>query len=493
MRAFMSLTRKIAGHSVFYGSAQILVMLSGIISMPILTRILSTEAYGLMNVIGVTLMLSATLFTGGLRHAALRHYGEFRERGNLPRALGTYLTLVLILAVAGLGATMGVFRGLHWLDVLPDWALAASLIAAPLVFIRLVFAGTAAVYRMREQVIRYNLYEVATKYVAMGLCVWLVLTMTPRVLQYYRGLVIGEALVLLVLCLSFYRSGKVRLSLSREVSGELFRYGLPLMAGSLAAIAFRMGDRYVIKIMLDARQVGLYSVGAQLAGYTCTAVVSGFQFALVPVIMNAWNSGDRDRAREALGNLVRYFALIAFPMALGLVAVRFGLIRLVASLKFVPTEEVMPYVVAAALMAGFATPLAMGLQFAKRTGVIAALLASMAALNVVLNYFLLPAYGIIGAGIATMVCNALYVVLGHHLSRKYCRVRRPWPYLLRYALAAFAMFVVVIYVQMDRWTVLLGVRVALGAVVYGVLVLGLDGQLRSGILRVVRRGRSSQS
>ena len=75
----MSLQKKIFKQTSFYLIGEVLVLVGGFISFPIFTRLLSREAYGVMSLIGITLMLSETVFSGGLRHSVQRFYGESRE------------------------------------------------------------------------------------------------------------------------------------------------------------------------------------------------------------------------------------------------------------------------------------------------------------------------------------------------------------------------------------------------------------------------------
>jgi O-antigen/teichoic acid export membrane protein len=468
---------------VIYGFGEIVVMLSGVISLPVLTRWMTEQEYGLMNLIGVTLALTGTIFTGGLRHALARFYGEYRRAGRLPRRLGTYLLLTFALGLAGTAAAMLLFRGLVAAGILPRWALPIASMAAVLVVVRLSFAGVTCVLRMRERAGAFVLLQIVNKYLGMGLCIWFVISGTLRLFQYYRGILTAEVAVLAGLCLLFFRRPRETvLRIDRDAAREMFAYGLPLMAGSLAVAAFHLGDRYVIKLLLDARQVAYYSVGAQLATYTCRAIVSGFQFALVPVIMNAWGEGKRAEAQTALGNLIRYYALAAFPVAVGLIAVRTDLIRLVASAKYLPSGPVVPLVVGGALLSGFNAPLIIGLHFAKRTGVLALLAASMAALNIGLNCALIPVLGIVGAGAATLACSAGYLLMGHLLARKYYSVRIPWVRLAEYALAAGAMYLCVTRIELAGWGAQLAARVAVGVVLYVLFTLTLDGRLRTFVM-----------
>ena len=76
----MSLLQSIFKQSFFYLGGEIAIIASGLISFPIFTRILSKEAYGIMSLIGVTLFLAETVFSGGLRHAMQRFYGELKKK-----------------------------------------------------------------------------------------------------------------------------------------------------------------------------------------------------------------------------------------------------------------------------------------------------------------------------------------------------------------------------------------------------------------------------
>lgn len=493
----MSLTRKIAGHSFWYVLAQLFMTAAAIVSMRVLTHRLSQDDYGLMNVINVTVLLATVAFTGGLRHSIARFYGEYRRDGRLAESVGTYLVCSFALALVGAGLVAALWPALVALGVVPAWALSVALLATPLVLTRLGFSAVGCIYRMREQVVTYNAFEVANKYISTGLCIWFVITASPKLFQYYRGLVLGEVVVFALVCLAFFiRPGDLRAGFSKRAASGMFGYGVPLMLGSLASTVFQMGDRYVINQLLGPARVAQYSIPCQLASYTCGSLVAGFEFALVPVIMNAWGAGERARAQVTLTNLIRYYALAAFPMTAGLVAVSGGLVRVLAPEPYVaPAQSVMPYVALAASLLGFVTPLLIGFQFAKKTRSLAALAASMAVLSIILNVILLPLGGpfggIAGAGIAALTCALVYIVLGHLLARKHCPVVIPWRNLVEYAAAALVMYLCVIHVHVGHWIAELAARVAVGVVIYAVLVLLLDRPLREYVvarLRATRQG-----
>ena len=482
----MSLTRKIAQHTLLYGFTQILIMGAGIISMPILTRVLSHADYGRMVVIGTTMSLTMMLFSGGLRSALLRFYGEYREQeGALPRAIRTDLTCLVLLAAAGAAVLTVVFPALVGVGVIPRAVLAAALLAIPIVFVRLAFEGLACLCRVREQVLRYNFYALATKYIGLGLVVFFLVTVAPTLVQYYRGLLVGEALILTVLAIAHVRElREARPGISRPVASEMFRYGVPMMLAGLATTVLLSGDRYVIQALLGPTYVATYSVACGLATYASVAIVAGFESALVPVVMNAWGKGDHDQAERALANLVRYYALAVFPAAVGIIATRHAVVGLLAPPKYASAAHVVPFLMTAALLRGFVTPLMIGLNFAKRTSVRAYLVGGAAVLNVILDLILIPFFrmtrfgGLMGAAVATLISIVCYIVVGHLFARRHYTLVIPWGCLVRYAASAFLMYEYVSLVYLPNGLAELGARISLGVLVYFTLVMLLDRPLR---------------
>ena len=492
----MSLTRRIAGHTFYYGSAQMLVMAAGLVSMPILTRVLSKADYGLMSIINLTVTLGLMTSSCGLRQAIIRLHGEYRTRGVLPEALGTYLACILGLGALGTLVLLAICPALVAIDLIPRGVLGAALLASALVAIRQAFEGVTCIYRAREEVLKFNVYSIATKYVPLALVVVFLLLVSPGLFQYYQGMVIGEAVVLAVLCYLFFRRMPVRsLRFSAGLAREMFRFGLPMMSALLIGIAFHMSNRYIIKLLIGAESVAVYSVAASLAMFATAAIINGFDAALVPVIMNAWAAGEYEKARAALSNLVRYYALGAFPVAAGLIAVRSDVIRLVASKEYLEAAPIVPLVLGASIVWGFYSSLLIGLQIGKRTDLLAALAAVMALLNILLTLTLIPMFSatsagaIMGAATATLISMIAYIVVGYLLSRRYCKVIIPWANLARYAAAALLMFFCVTRITLSSWLARLAVRIPAGVVIYAVLVLALDRPLRLYVFEQIGRLR----
>ena len=70
--------RRFAAHTSNYTISSVLVTLAGLVSFPILTRILDVGEYGVMNLIATALSLMVGVAKLGMQHSTLRFYSEIK-------------------------------------------------------------------------------------------------------------------------------------------------------------------------------------------------------------------------------------------------------------------------------------------------------------------------------------------------------------------------------------------------------------------------------
>ena len=95
----MSLTKKFIVQISHYFTGNLLVMLGGLISFPILTRIFSKEDYGTMSLVTSTLEMISVICCAGLGSSIIRFYGKHKKTDTVNRL---YWTLFLTSFLFGL-------------------------------------------------------------------------------------------------------------------------------------------------------------------------------------------------------------------------------------------------------------------------------------------------------------------------------------------------------------------------------------------------------
>jgi O-antigen/teichoic acid export membrane protein len=220
------------------------------------------------------------------------------------------------------------------------------------------------------------------------------------------GLVAGNftGTLLVYVVLVGYRSEQLGLEFDTAMFRGMQRFGMPLVPSALALWTINFVDRQFIVHYKDAAEVGVYSAAVKIA-----AVIT---FMLV-AFRTAWPAfaysieDDRD-AKRTYAFVLTYLLTLTSWAALALGALAPWLVQLLTNPRYQRAQEgVALLAFASAVYAGYVV-LAIGSGRARRTQLNWVVTGVGAAVNVGLNVWLVPRWGMVGAAIATA---AAYVVL----------------------------------------------------------------------------------
>jgi O-antigen/teichoic acid export membrane protein len=176
-----------------------------------------------------------------------------------------------------------------------------------------------------------------------------------------------------------------------------------MVVQEIAGLVLDSGDRFMIRHFLTDYALGLYSVAYGLATYVNTLVMAPLGLAIIPIYMRLWNAEGRQKTVDFLSQ-----GLDGFLIAAGLIMALAGAgardaVTLLASSRYAGAERLIPTLVAGLLIYTAQIFLNAGLLIHKQTGKMATVLAWSAALNLALNWLLLPRMGLQAAALATLV------------------------------------------------------------------------------------------
>jgi O-antigen/teichoic acid export membrane protein len=219
----------------------------------------------------------------------------------------------------------------------------------------------------------------------------------------------------------------------------------------------------------DIRQVTFYSVAFNL---TERLLVFSQAFGTATgATMMAQYGRDSSRVRQLAETSVRYLALISFPVHLGLAAIAVPLVWVTYGSKY---SGAVPAIVVASCLGipkAFFLPVEALLSSWERQDLIIRWGLVSAALNLVLDFTLIPKYGAIGAAFANGGTQTFFSLVLWLAAVRLLKIRFPILPIAKTAMVAVAMAVAVRLV-VSRLPAVLGLTLAviLGAAVYLVLV-----------------------
>ena len=246
-----------------------------------------------------------------------------------------------------------------------------------------------------------------------GTCAYLLLVNTElRVEALLIGQIVGASLALLC----FYRSvlGNVRLTFKRQYIAKLYRFSMPLIPSSIGVILALFTDRLMIKEFVDLESLGVYGIALRVATIM-TLVTTGFRTAITPLIYASFE--DEDTKGKILKMFYLYLGL-GLLIVMSILLFQTQIVLYLSSPEYIGATEVIG-ILSLTVFISNCYVFFPGLSLASKTGVISIVNIGGMILNLALNFFMIPRYGIVGAANATMISAMITFIAHFTLSQKY--------------------------------------------------------------------------
>ena len=462
-----------------YGLGDVATSLANLLLLPIYTRVLSPEDYG---VIAMLLMIEAVakiLFRWGVDTAFMRMYYDYTDTRSRQRLASTILGFLL--CANGL-LLAGAIAASPWLS----GELLGSRENATLITLVILNTFVVGFYFIPLQVLRIN--EQSRTFIALvfgrsvgTLLMRLVLVVGVRL--GVLGIVLADLIVTAVFTLVLLRwfAPLIRPMFSRAVLRGALEFGLPRIPHSLSQQVIGIADRYFLKAFGTLDQVGLYSMGATF-GLALKLFLSAFEYAWTPFFLGVMKEPD---AKSIYSKISTYIVAVLILLVAELCSVSTDLIRFMTHPRFHSAALVTPWIALGVMFQGLYLVGSIGLIITRRTSryPIATGIAGIA--SVTSNVLLIPRFGLMGAAWSQTIAYATLAVVTIAFSQSVYPIRYEWGRLARVGLAGVLAFVAATAFALTSHplTAIL-LRGSVAACVYGGALL-VSGFFHSGELRVL--------
>lgn len=397
----------LARHYLRYSTANLLVMMAGLVSFPLLTRLLDNTQYGILGYYETWVLMAVAVAKLGAQHSIQRFYPHGGDEERM-RSFATnlfYLPMIGSLALWAFVGAVVIVHGYVTGDGHSPVFWMALVMTPMLVYSSLV----ETVLRVTEQSRTVMLTRVAWRWLQLALMLGAVLAV-----QHTAAAAYGGKLLAVVVGMAFY-FGWARRNLhfarSRMDAAELrqsFAYGMPLVATEILAVALVSVDRIMLKNLSgDFAVVGIYSVGAALAMQVHMFMNLTVFESFTPAANRVFTTDGAAAVRALKRTMLMPMTYAAIGVAILLWTLGTDLIIALSGAGKVQSGPVfelmgaMNAILPVMLVCGF------GLVLERRTKTVLALMCVAVAVNAALNWFWIPAYGVMGAAYATLVSSAV--------------------------------------------------------------------------------------
>lgn len=392
--------------------------------LPFLTHYLTPEDYGLIAMFQVILSLSLPLTGLNVNGAISRQY--FTEK-KTEESFALYVSssfLIVVFATAVMTLIFNLFANQieHWSEFPQDWMWVVLVCAFSFNITEILLA----IWQVQYKSIQYSLLKISKTIVEMGFSIGLILYLQQNwESRIYAQLIAG----LLFLCVSIVLLKRIKMlvfKIKKEMIADILKFGIPLIPHVIGAVIIAMSDRLFITNMIGIAETGLYAVGFQVA-QIISLIQTSFNQAWVPYFYGKLNEKKEETNLKIVKFTYMYFAgMIVLALLLTIAAPT--IFNWFIGEKYANAIGYVFWISLGFAFNGMYKMVVNYFFYMKTTYWVSIATFFTAGINIILNYYLISAYGPIGAAKATALSFLLqFLIVWLLASKKY---KMPWNYFI---------------------------------------------------------------
>lgn len=428
--------KNILKHSFVYGISNVAQKASGIILLPLFTYYLTVEEYGRYGLLFVTtIIISQSLVLG--QSSSIIRYNNSTAYISERKSIFFSLTL-LVLSVT----ILFVFVSELYIEQITGWFGSAQDFKIPVricvYIIAVITINNLLLGKIRadEKSILYTISGLIKIFVQIGVTVYLLVTLESGLIGVLLGQLAGEVSTMVVVIPSLLK--EIELKFEKSIIKDSLRFGLPLVFSAVAINLLNGSDRYIIKYLIGEKVLGLYELGYRVAGIINMLLIIPFNLSLLPVAYKVYQTeGDKDYYKKLKTYLA--FVLVWSGLYLSLFSKEIVMIFAQNS-SYYSAFTVVPYIILAYILYGLSTISSLGMYLSGKNFYMAFITMFCAGINIGLNFWLIPEYGIVAAAVNTAVAFLIQDLLSILASNKYYKIKYEYFKLIKIFFIGFLLF-----------------------------------------------------
>jgi O-antigen/teichoic acid export membrane protein len=410
--------------SVLYMLPLVASNLFPFLTLPIFTRILTKEDYGILALAQVYAVFVSGLANFGMSLSYERNYFQYRE-SPLESAQLMFSSLAFVVAnCAVLGTLTYLFRNI----------LAEKIIGAPgygdilfYAFLSNCMVNFTAYYqiyfRNTGKAFHYVGFAVAMSLLNLIASLYLVAFLRVGVIGLVYAHLVASGVAFLIMTAMFVRTFPV--SLNRAILRESIRISYPLTPRIFMGAVSQQFDKYMIGLLSTLGSVGVYRIGQQVA-FLVFSYMTQLENVFIPQTYRRMFD-LKEKGKEATGQYLTPFFYVSIAMALMVSLFAEEAISILTPSSFHGAIDI---VIILSMYYGF---LFFGkitgtqLLYMKKTHITSLLTFFSLGLNIGLNIPFIMKWGALGAAWGTCIAGILSSTISFLVAQRYYGIKWEYP------------------------------------------------------------------
>lgn len=403
----MNLLKKFFSFSI--GSYISLVI--GFFSLPIITRIISPEQYGVFSFFLLIVNLGSLLLLLGLDQGFVRFFYEEKNKSELLYKCLKFPFLLWLMA----SLIIYIFKEKVSFLIYNEKNYGMLLILIIILFFSILRTFSFLVVRLNKDGFKYSILQILDQ----GLNFLFIILLYKFYNNSYKVLVIAYFLSIsltLILSIIFEKNiwKKVKGKNKSIQTLDILKYSLPFILTFSLSWIFNSSDKIIIKHYSSLNELGLYSMSFTIIKLF-NIVQTGFTLFWVPIAYEKYSQEPENKIffNEIFNNISFIMLLLAI-----VVLIIKDIIVLFLGKNYYLTSQIIPCLVFMPVMYTISETTVLGINFSKKTKYHILISMTVAIFNILGNIILVSRFGAKGAAISTGIAYILFFSLRTYFAKK---------------------------------------------------------------------------
>ena len=387
--------------------------------LPLYTNVLSPGLFGQLELI---YMLGSLLviFNGLLiQNAYTRFYFDSKDSHFKKKVFGTSLVFICISSCLGLFVCLIyssyfsklIFGSIQYVEYIRLICISTALGSICALFNKnLIFRNFSITF------VSINLIETI---LTISFTIFFVLYVQNGITGILYSQIIGRLIRLLLLIV--LSSSHISLSFSSKILRNMLYFSIFMIPSEISSFIAYMSNRFFINDYQGLTQVGIFSLGYKIASITPLLINGPVKTAFKPYMFSLIN--NKKKLKVQFSSFLRYYFVFCLSFIFILSIFSKELITMMAHDSYFDSYKVIFPLSIGYLLIGLSGLINTSLAISKKTWVFGLAWALAALVNIILNIYLIPDFGLIGASIATVGGFLTVLVIFIYYTQKYFPIK----------------------------------------------------------------------
>ncbi|ASB49102.1 lipopolysaccharide biosynthesis protein [Alkalitalea saponilacus] len=387
-----------------YGIGNVLTKLSGVILLPLYLKYINETEFGVVTLFETIFQFILILSSWGVKGGFMRWYHEMKSRSGKKELFFTtwmFNFFTSFIAVALVAVLLNI-----WSETVFRYRVSEEIILYFLAgsFFRLLYDVPFYLMKLEQ---RAKLQTIWT-----SLNILLVIGMTVYFLEFremgLKGIYMAQMLAhgVTFLALIPFILNHIKPKFNVNVLKEMIQYGLPLAISNILTTILTLSDRHIINQYQNLGEVAGYGMAFKIANLVQMVVIA----SLITAYSNYFFKTLHDKSNmQFYSRFSRLFLILITFGGLGVVLLSPEIMMVISAGSEFFRESIIliPVLIAGLIFSGWRQLLTLPLNKHKKTRLISIILVTCAAINILLNFALVPVYGKMGASVSTLIAQVI--------------------------------------------------------------------------------------